>query len=271
MTTMKPSPTKVAARFIQAGSVLTFPGAEKRRPTVPQHKIGGRKYNLSTDGGPLGDLDDPESEAMLGGGKVIRGPASGNKWKFLWVVDTDKNYVTMWRVTDGNEKAAGRTSHFMQDLMKLDRKGQLNQVSNREYRIIEKHFRRIEEKHSRELEEYARSLGGDYQARVDKIAQEYFDKAIKRDLERSLRDMKKGVIPFGFKINDRILDFEDERAQMRSHIISEAMKEYTLEAIENYMEKKHGIDPQAEGVDGQAAHWAMHDVMNDMWRRYKLF
>jgi len=267
---MATSPSKVASRFLQAGGVLTFPGAEKRRPRVPQHTIGGRKYNLSTGAGPMGDLAEEEPEGMLGGGQVLRGPVS-NKWKFLWVVDTDKEYVTMWRVTDGNEKSAGRTSHFMQELVKLDRKGQLNHVSNREYRIIEKHFRRIEGDHARSLKEWARSLGGGYQERVNKIAQDFFDGEFKRDLERRLRDMKRGVIPLGFELNERLLVHENERAQMQGHIISETLKGYTVKALEKHMRDKHGLDPEDVNVDGQAAHWALHDVLDDMWRRYKLF
>ena len=263
---MRPSHTRVATRYLESGAVLTFPGAERRKPRVPQYKIGGRKYNLSTDGGAMGDL----AEELVQDDRIIRGPVR-NKWKYLWVVDTDKGFVSMWRVHDGNEKAGGRASHFMRDLAKLDKRGELNQVGNREFRIIEKHFRRIEQEHNRSLEEYARSLGGDYQARVNEIAQEFFDKKIKRGLERALRDMRRGVIPLGFKLNDRILDFEDERAQMRSHIISEHMREFTSQAIEKYMEQEHGIDPHAEGVDWQAAHWAWGDVSQDMWRRYKLF
>ena len=255
----------------RAGRLLEFPS---RQPRAPKHSItlGGTKYALSSDGGPLGDmLDEPWEEGHDGEGpKVIQAPVSSRPvpYRFLWAYDTERGDVGMWRVTDGNEKVYGGADNFRGKLVKLDGIGELNRVTTAEMRTIEREMRKKEDEHTRMLQDWVKDHEDDYQRFVNQVAQEVFDRDIAPAIERRLSELKKGVIPFGFKVIESILEHEDEQAQMRGHVISGETARFTPDLVEAEIRRRN-VDPEAEGHDNQAAHWAIGDIVTEAWRRFK--
>jgi DNA topoisomerase IB len=255
----------------RAGRLLEFPD---RQPRAPKHSIaiGGTKYALSSDGGPLGEMtDEPWDEGHDGEGpRVIQAPVSARPapYRFLWAYDTERGDVGMWRVTDGNEKVYGGADSFRGKLVKLDGIGQLNRVTTAEMRAIEREMRKKEDEHSKMLQDWIKDHESDYQRFVNQVAQEVFDRDIAPAIERRIAELHKGVIPFGFKVIESILEHEDELSQMKGHVISEETARFTDELIEAEV-RRRDVDPDAEGHDMQAAHWAIGDIVTEAWRRFK--
>ena len=255
----------VASRW--AGSVVPFPGgAESRRPKGPTLKIKSTLYVLSTYSGSIaGDLaDEPEDSEF--GARVIRPPASQNKWKYLWVLDTDRDNVAMWRAHDGNEKAYGRARLYQRDLIQLDRKGQLNRVSHEEFQAISREMRGREDKHNQDLADWVKELETDYQKEVNKLALELFDREFRPDIERQMSAVRRGVVPFGFKYDASFEEAtgHDRTHQAVTHVINEGLGEFTMDKVEAYL-RKNGIDPDAPNRDIQAAYWAVGDIQQGFW------
>jgi hypothetical protein len=244
---------RVASRYIQAGSVVPF--APKSR--VPTVTLAGTKYFLSTDGGPtLGDREDDELEDRKSpwGGRLIRVP-TGNKWKYLWVYDTEKRTLTMWLVSEGNEKLYGPANAYQHYIFKLDKKGQLNRVSNAEYRKIDALMQRqadqVQEAMIREIEEGK----SDEIKEVDELVQEFFDKFVSSKVQVALRGVANGASPLGFK---PFGDPEDLLRQKSSFVFSQIVrKEMTVSEVSKYLQSK-GVDVEEAG---QWINFAIDDVI----------
>jgi hypothetical protein len=186
--------SSVVRRYLQADVVPFSP-----KPRAPTVTIAGKKYVLSTDGGPLGDREeDSDEDTSPLGGRLIRGPV-GDKWRYLWVYDTDKKLVVMWRATDGNEKVYAPASSMMMKVAKLDKKGQLNRVSHDEFlkidRVMNNLAKELEEALLRDVEDGK----NEETKKLDSLVQKYFDANVRDQLEKSLDEVRRGVIPFGFK------------------------------------------------------------------------
>ena len=270
---MPVSPSLVASRYLVAGVVVPFPREEAPpRPKGKAFRFKGHAYALSTDGGPLGDSAEGTGgwaeEMGEGGAKIIRGPAPLDPWKYLWVYDTDRNYVAMWRVHDGNEKDAGSAEHFDSDIARLERKGQINRVSHQEFQALEAEMRKREHALLKALERSIEENKDEYQRAVDEAAQEVFDKKILPGIKRRVAEVLRGILPFDFKPNDRILDYAPVEEQAVSHVITQEMEAFTPKLVEEEV-RRRGYDPSDSAHDVQAISWAVDDVRQKAWETLK--
>lgn len=244
-----------------AGSVLPFKTPPKRHTIT----IKGRKYVLSDwPGSFLGSMSEELSRDPEGP-RLIQGPEPSRPFRFLWVYDTDKQTLGMWRVTDGNEKAFGLVRSYTSDILRLDRKGEINRVSYAEMRGIEQAMRRKEQAHVRMLSKWVKEIETDYQKTVNRVALELFNKAYRPRIEKRIQEVRSGISPFGFKSNPRLEEHGETRErQAVSWVVGEGLKSFTPEVVEDYLRQK-GIDPDAPGRDTQAAYWAVGDIHQDFW------
>ena len=255
---MKDSIQRVVARYLSAGDVVPFGGKPKSLHFV---KIQGVSYSLSDDGGPLGS---PEEQAeWTGDARVIRGPGAG-KFKYLWVLDTDRKMVTMWRAHDGNEKVYERASGLSSKLVRLDRRGQLNRVDHATFLIIRRAMEHEANENEAALKKYLIDNESDMQKRVNLLTQRYFDEQVLPDIERAISDVKKGAVPFGFKPHA----LDNVERQKMVYVMSQVIaKKFSIPLVEKYLASK-GIDLEAPGADIQAAEWAVHDVTYAAYDNY---
>lgn len=253
---------RVLRRFL-AGPVVPF-----GKPTkAPQHtiEIGGKKYALSDDGGPLGSPDDDGPE-WSGGARLIRGPSHG-KFKYLWVYDTDRQLVAMWRATDGNDKVFDSARSMMSKIIKLDKKGQINRVPTAEFHKIEAAMRKAADENFKSLQEWVEREKTSFQREVDQRAQEFFDRHVDPLIARAVQDIDNGATPMGFKPHSMDLPV---RRQAVAFVMGRIMqREFTAEKVEHYL-KQHGLDVEAPGHDIQAAEWAIGDVQGRAFEKYGL-
>ena len=245
---------RVVQRYLQAGDVIPF-GKPRKGPKVPQVTIAGSKYNLSDYSGFGGGLGDDEL-GDGGGARVIRLP-SGNKWRYLWVYNTDRQDLTMWRASDGDEKFYNSARSETSLIVRLEKKGQLNRVSNQEYRKIEKAMQRQYEETLRHLEETVENLKDDFQREVDHHVWDYYNRSFKPKIEKAVAEVRAGATPFGFKPFGP--PGEDKTRQKITYVASRALEDFTAEKVEAYLRRK-GVDVDNPNHDPQATYWAVTEV-----------
>lgn len=252
----------------RAGEVRQFPGPGGRKPPAPKKTItiGGEKYALSDDPGDFMRQMTPEEDDGEGA-QLIQGPAHEEPYRFLWVYDTERRDVYMWRVTDGNHKVSGSDSELRSKIVELDRVGEMNRVTREQFQAIAREMDRRENETFRALQEFVDDNKDDFQRLVDQAAQDVFDDEIAPEIERRLDEVDNGVVPFGFQVNERLLDHHDEHEQMRQFVINRGMERYTVALIEDEVRRRGG-NPDDPNVDVQAAYWAMHDVMSQAGDRF---
>jgi len=250
---------RVAALHV-AGPVVPL---GPRGPKIPTVLIAGRKYVLSTDGGDLGDLAEEE---FGNDPRIIRGPVS-NKWKYLWVYDTDRQRLVMWRATDGNEKFEDSSRSQSSRIVRLERKGQLNRVTHEEFRKVETFMRKLEDEALESLQKSIELNKDDFQRDVDKALDELLDH-LRPKLEAQLRPIEQGAVPFGWKPPEVVDNPVWVERSKRTFVISRFFeKEFSLEKCEDYLRSK-GLDVMEPGRDSQAAQWARGDLMDATYERY---
>jgi hypothetical protein len=248
---------KVVFRFLTAGDVIPFGGKVSNPHWIKIHNV---KYYLSNDGGPLGTPEDHAE--MAGNPNVIMGPDVG-KFKYLWVLDTDRKIVVMWRAHDGNEKVWSHANAMSHKIVMLDKKGQINRVTHDVFKLIERAMREAADENERSLRQYITENESDFQKQVNEKTQEYFDEFVAPDIERALDALSKGAIPFGWKPHAPV----DLDRQKKSHVVSAVMaKKFTVPIVEAYL-KKQGLDV-GNSSDSQAAEWAVNDVVYAAYDRY---
>ena len=261
---------RVATRW--AGSLLQFP--TRAAPVRPKHTVvlGGKKYALSADGGPLGDQLEALSGGDEGGARVVDVPAfmRPEPYRFLWAYDTEDGSVSMWRVTDGNSKVWGTADGFAMKILELDRKGELNRVTSAEMAKLDRAMRKKENEQLQSMKKWLAENATEYQTFVDKVAWDVFNRDVKPGLDKRLQEAKRGVVPIGFKVDESQLEYRPRGNQLRSHILTEETAKFTMDKIEDEV-RKRGVDPEAPGHDIQAAYWAMNDVVQEVWEKYSKF
>lgn len=241
----------------------------RKRPRVPQVTIAGTKYNLSTDSGPLaGDLEERfEGEHPEHGPRVIRVPSVTGNWKYLWVYDTDRQYVTMWRVHDGNEKMHQSARSMASQLIKLDRKGQLNRVEHNEYLAIERALRKVEQEHNKSLAKWVEDTKDDFQREVDREVKLFFDRNIEPQIERAMAEIDEGVTPFGFRQRNVPRQIDE---QMKIFSIGRILdREFTVKQMEDLL-RTRGVDIDNPMHDVQATYWAVNEIRDSAYDRFRL-
>jgi len=256
---MEPLDDRVARRFL-AGAVVPF----KPRPGVPTLTIGGRKYALSTDGGPLGDREDDERPQLPGEARLIQQAPGANKWRYLWLYDTEHQIVAMWRATDGNEKVWGTAKSEMQSIVKLDRKGQLNRVTTSECRKVEQHMRGMEQETAESLKAIIEDSKGAREHQIDKLVRGLFEK-LRPNLERELDAVRQGAIPMGFKP----FSPENVERQAQTFVIGQFFRRNlnTEKVLGLIAPKIPSLDPELAG-HYQDVQWAIEDVQDQTYDQY---
>jgi hypothetical protein len=258
---MDPLIERVVRRFL-AAVVVPF----KPKPTGPHETIGGRKYVLSTDGGPLGDQEDP---AWAGDARIMNLGRPENKWRFLWVYDVDRKYVAMWRVTDGNDKEGGSDRHYSLKIVQLEKKGQLNRVTHQEFEAIEKEMHHREHQQIEALKKSIADSETDYQKTINRLAQEFFEKEVAPKIERAVEGVKAGAIPLGFEpFGQGVHDEQAKLRQQLSYTVGQLLRrELHHEKVEAYI-RHHGVDPNDPNEDNQAVQWAIQDIQEEAYERF---
>lgn len=257
MTTL---PERILTRY--AAVVVPF----KPRPGVPVEVIGGRRYVLSTDGGPLGDSEDPTS-GWLGDARLIQTPPHSNKWRFLWIYDTEKKFVSMFRVADGNEKVSGAATHFTAQILRLEKKGQLNRVTHLEFQVVEREMLRRQERVEADIQQIIDAHKTEYQRKIDKFSAEYFEKVVVPRIERALNGIQQGAIPFGFQPFGHNVPDDMER-QKATYVIGQVLRQELTEPKLGAYLAHHGINPNDPNEDSQAVYWAIGDLQDLAYTRF---
>lgn len=243
-----------------AGAVVPF----KPKPGVPVLLVGGRKYALSTDGGALGDRvdDDPMKDSPLGA-RLIRPPTGANKWRYLWAHDTDRQTLTMWRVSDGNEKTSASATSQQARIVALDKKGQLNRVTNEEFRRIEKEMRRREDDTMGALKASIESMKSDAVKELDAFVREFFEEKVYPILMRRLDEVRRGITPIGFRPDPLNAD-DGEGWRLRrqsSHVLGDTFRRLmSEEQVEAWLTQK-GFPLNL--IHNQDIQWTIDDVRDD--------
>jgi hypothetical protein len=243
-----------------AGDVIPFGGKHVKNPHVI--KIHGEKYFLSDDGGPLGTAE--EQAEWAGDARIIMGPGAG-KFKYLWVHDTDRQLVVMWRAHDGNEKLSDRASGMTHKLVQLGKKSQLNRVDHGTFVVIERAMAEAARENEDALRQYISEIESDFQKSVNELTQQYFDQYVRPDVERAISAVQSGAVPLGFK---PFGNPEDRERQMTTKVISDVMaRNFSEKLVEQYV-RDQGVDLDAPNADNQAVQWAVGDVHDAVYREY---
>lgn len=229
------------------------------KPTGPTIAIGGRKYALSDYWSMMEGLEESNDPRLI----LPEGPT--NKFRYLWAFDTDKRILGMWRVSDGDEKAFGRENQHSRDLVVLEKKRQLNRVTNEEFRGIERFMKGRQADALAAMKKYLEENADEWDRESKRLVEEFFKKSIEPKILAKFREIDQGVIPFGFKPN------ESHRPPLEAAKMHVAMaifgKEFTLKAVDDFVRTK-GIDPDNPPGDIQALDWARHDVMDAFYEAH---
>jgi hypothetical protein len=257
---MDPKAPKVMARF--AAAVLPF----KPKPKVPTTTIRGDKYVLSTFGGMLGDRED--DEASMFGGRLIGPPPGANKWCYLWVYDTERQVVAMWRASDGDEKYHGSPRSATSYIVMLDKRGQLNRVTNAEFRVIESEMRQREDAAIKSMQQTLEEAKSEAERSLDDYIRTFFEKFVLPKLLRGLSDVKSGATPIGFRPFGPAAEGDAAwlLRQKSSYVLGEVFKrEMDPEKVVMWLE---GQGFNVGIVHNQAIDWAIGDVRDEAAERY---
>jgi hypothetical protein len=258
---------RLAERFRQAGPVVPFSPKKPSnlKPHGPVETIHGRKYVLS-DFWPMGaeiaDMASPEGEA--GGAKLI--DTGGNRFRYLWVFDTDRKILTMWRHSDGDEKYSSHENSAMRDIFALEKKRQLNRVTHEEFQQVDREMKKRSDATLKSLKQWAKENESDLEKEASQILRAWFDRNIRPSLERRFSELDKGVVPFGFKVNPNILQYRSEKRQARQWLLTKALEGFDQAAAYTIVSKAVGYDAYdpPNGGDAQAVQWAWADFIENV-------
>lgn len=250
---MDPLAKKVAARY--AADIVPL----RPKPTGPTIQIAGKKYALS-DYFPM--LSEIIGDPQPGGAKLI--DVGGPRFSYLWVYDTDRKAVAMFRVSDGDEKVYGTANQFTTEILTLERRKQLNRVTNAEFRAIHRWMNDKQDETLKAMKEYLEAQADEWDKLSKKLVRDLFEDKILPGILRRWEDLDKGVKPLGFKANPNIPRPPEDQAKM--FVANEALKAFSLAAVEDYIRSK-GFDPDNPPGDGdfQAVDWARQDVIDEFY------
>lgn len=235
-----------------------------KKPSGPTLAIGGRKYVLS-DYFPM--LTDLVGEPTEGGAKLIDLSDGNPRFSYLWAYDTDKKFVAMWRVSDGDEKAAGSARSFTNEILTLERKGQLNRVTHDEMRTIERFMVDKQRDAIAAMKKYLEENADEWDRTAKKLAVELWEAKFLPRILAKFKEIEQGVKPLGFKVDERWLDHRSAEAQAKMFVAQQILKDYDMKAVDDYARSK-GHDPDNPPGDIQALEWARGDVVDEFYDRF---
>ncbi len=260
-------PKTVAKRFREAGGVVDFPS----KPKVPTTLIHGRKYLLS-DYWPLGSsLEGMGSPEGAGGGARLI-DLGGNRFRYLWIYDTDRGRLAMYRASDGNNKLDDRASSLTHYIYTLEKKGQLNRVTRQEFDQVDREMRNREDENLKALQKHLDEIATDWDKEVKKILEDWFERKIQPVIVRRLAELESGVIPFGFKVNEGILAHRSAEEQAKMFVIGQTLKSFTQAEAYKIVSEAVGYDAYEppHGGDSQAVQWAWSDLVGEVYERFEV-
>jgi hypothetical protein len=260
---MEDSRKRLLERFRQAGDVVPL-GAPKR-PKGPVLSIHGRKYVLSdwwAHGASVEDMANPDA----GGARLI--DTGGNRYRYLWVFDTERKVIAMWRHSDGDEKYNSRESSSMQEIYTLEKKGQLNRVTHDEYLQVEREMQRRADEALKSLKQWAQENQSDLEKQAGEILDAWFKRNVQPSLERRITDLDRGVKPLGYKYRPE--SPRSDRTQAVHFLLGKALDGFTQDQAYRVVEKVVGYDPYdpPEGVDPQSVQWAYGDFIERVYEQF---
>lgn len=237
---------RVLERFLRAANVVNFPG----RHLIT---IAGRKYVLS-DYSAMGGPEDLEQ--LQGGARVIVGPLHGSKWKYLWVYDTERQIVAMWRVTDGNEKYWGSARSAGPLIAKLEKKRHLNRIEHDEFLKIKREMDKRADDNERAMLQTIRDNESEFDKRVNQLVEQYFDRKVRPEIERVVSSIHGGVTPLGF----RPYSPDNLERQKTVHVMGQVFERvFSFELLEKYLDEQ-GISLNSPS-EVQQVDWARSEIM----------
>jgi hypothetical protein len=250
---------KIVSRF--KGSGVT---PLRVRPRVPTLLIHGRRYVTSNYWPMMSGVAD------AGGGARLIDTGGGNVFRYLWVYDTDRKIVTMWRHSDGDEKLSDTASSHAHDVVVLEKKGQLNRVTHEEFVAVERFMKERQDDTIKSLKRTIEENATEWDHRVADILKDYFDKSVRPEIVRRLKELKSGIIPFGFKVNEDLLHHKSKEDQMKVFIITAALAKFTQQLAYDVVSKEVGFDAYEppNGGDGQAVQWEWHSLIEKTYEEF---
>jgi len=259
---------RLLQRFKQAGPVVPFE-RKAPHPKVPTLLINGRKYALS-DYWPMSTEIEEMANPEGGGAKLITGP--GNRFRYLWLYDTERQILAMWRGSDGNEKRHDRVRDSAHDIYTLEKKGQLNRVTHEEFVLVEREMTHRADETYKSLKQWAAENQSDLEKQAGEILDIWFNRNVKPTLDRRLADLTKGVKPLGFKVNPTILEHRDADRQARQWLVTKALEGFHQAEAYDVVSKAVGYDaynPPGD-ADPQAVQWAYNAFIERTLEKYDL-
>lgn len=238
--------------------VIGFPDRPRRIT------IGSRTYAVSDVGVPI------VSEFALGeeaeGARVIEG--GGERFRYIWVYEPNSDRLEMYRHSDGEWKVLGKPSDYPQTMDMLVKRGHLNEVSPEEMVEFEVEMRRRNDETLQHLKEWAEEIASDEQRQVDTLVRRYFDERVVPDVQRRFADIDRGVVPFGFKYEERIPKTREHQA--KAHAVAKILGREGFHSpygspLEGFVLAELGKSSIDDLDDPQAIQWAASDVAYDAY------
>jgi len=253
---------RIARRFKQGVGVVQL---KPKGPRVPSVLIHGRKYALSNYWPMLSDMSEPEE----GGARVIDVGGAG-RYSWLWVYDTDRKVLAMWRYSDGDDKFFDRASSHAHLIVTLEKKGHLNRVTHEEFKLVEREMGHRYDSALKALKEIAETNATDWDRQVKDILTKHFEDEIYPNIDRQLENLKKGVMPFGFRYNEHIPKSREE--QMQTFVVTQVLSKFTQAMAYDLVSKETGFNAYEppDGGDNQAVQWTWNDLVEATYEKYSL-
>ena len=243
----------------EAGAVVPLrPDYQTRNPHTVRIR-GGLYYR--SDFFPMLDsvMDDlAGGEETEGGAQLIdMARTEKSRFRYLWLLDTERNILVMWSIREGNEKTYDHTPSPTV-VRALDKKMQLNRVNTRTFKEIEAFMDRRAQATMRALKKTVKNLETDYQRQANGLVEEFFNEEFRPKLDQAMRIANGDTSILGFTPNMGIIEHYDLKRQRRSFLYEKIMSGFTVQTAEKYA-VDHGFDLDAG--DNQAVYWAVNDII----------
>lgn len=227
----------------------TTEGQEEGFPTnvrrLNRHieRIGGRAYVLSNWAAHL------------------HSRPSGSDFKYLWIFNSSRGEISMYRVTDGDFKVSARGSEALKYLKVLKNTGQINQVTSQEESAVEREMARRAQESMDSLESHIDSMKTVSDREIDAALAAYLHENLVRPYLERLSQVERGALPFGWRFQPDS-PFDRER-QIKSYLWNLVGSKVTVDSAERYIESL-GMTPD----DNQTVEFAFNDLMYKLSAQY---